>query len=1534
MPHFILAVLVTLSVKAEAQRCEVPVPNAFSCRDLEVWGQFLELLQSNAAAGFPLDSELFEVADILVVQFQTQPDEAHPPEGFFNYLCGGPTETWPLPNKFCLMGYVSALFVRARHLMTMGQAEREAANSDLAYIEPILGKEISLDFLDSSPWPISILDVFLNINQTEFLTYEQYASRNPVRAPAVSLESIHWQMPADIMERLARQATPRDISVAVFGTHATLSLEPVDMLGRSQKIFKLKATFFGVEPRWCEILGLCDLGDSGVTRLLRAAEEDPFAYPWELMSKGLAAVPLEKYALLICTEPVAGCLMLRQLSIRIGQPLPMLGYFGVALLNGCPPQDVPTFWENFKELFGNSAKAILATNNLILSEQIFYQTGHRLPYVRAHGLYTEVTYSPQMIQQVLFWRATVHAAGAVSAAPQLFISTPLEPKERHQEVLPAEPVAQVAQLPRPSLSLRRGHAKEEKEVAPEPQLICTPRTRSPLAVDGEVKSDASKTAKADSGSTRSSISLRPSIKKPDLRRAGSHSSQGSPLPSDGHLNLKIGDVTAPTAPTSKPSNRRPKFQRQMTFAASTKDVESEMRPAKKLFRNATTHFDSKTVTTPEKEKRLAHAVTDPMSGESSPWSRAMTSLNSDSPRAWQEEIAPEAPSEAPSRTTSAVVNLNDLDELGDLPPAEMPVPTEEDVHDLHPTEPLQRARGSYDSLKQSSEGSLQRVPSSSSQRSQRSQSSEPSEHGNLSKELILGFKDKPLATRSHRRPSQADEIAVKGAMRPKKRKNPSKAQLEKPRRGKTAEPRLRRLNSLIELGGARSVSRASSGASGGSRRSSDFKRSPRSSRSPKPSSKEALVQQRQSLRARFASEVPEGELPGRKSGKVTFLRKAWSQARASALLAPLRWYITLQQFNKKTAILSQDDNDPRAKGLRGWDAARALCVGTGRALKDVKNVVSLVKKAADEAYHRHRVQKAIVEEIGTTLRGSMANVSNEMDETIGDVLADLTRLKWLDMTEIGALVCEAILNFDEDENKTITSPASLRDQLLQHCQSLPNREEVLGMDDGEIESLLDNIMHQTERLRDQLRTSVCFSLPDEDAHQHQHHRSKLRQMDSSRLSGMDTLEVAVEERESVESILSRMGSRVDTEPKPLLNPVQEAAAAAAAPKPETPRAPLPVPRILRPATQSPRPRTADKSREENEADDLPLLVSSSSTLPREPRKMPRPTRKQLEMAGFSHAAGLLEVSPLFAYATLRCALYRFLEGIPQYPLNFYFLEGTESVPYKKAASFRAVALLPQDHALMSFFELYSANIPLLMPSAEWMYRLLYMRGQLSVGERWYQSIMPGHEPPFCEFEEADANTTSGTPTAAWGVSAAKAARAAAVQTLRRIVTATDLETAKSMAEATLGLMEDQKFFLAVAANETDQDSATSMGVVRRSHHDTAGHSGPRLQKKGAPWHPYTPFQMSTRDSNDWTRMRKGGWWLRRGHRFDAMRYWHQFSDFARFPGLQYFANIPELLCQAQVMDIPAATQAMYLHNQATLAHSSAFWAHAILELLA
>ena len=50
----------------------------------------------------------------------------------------------------------------------------------------------------------------------------------------------------------------------------------------------------------------------------------------------------------------------------------------------------------------------------------------------------------------------------------------------------------------------------------------------------------------------------------------------------------------------------------------------------------------------------------------------------------------------------------------------------------------------------------------------------------------------------------------------------------------------------------------------------------------------------------------------------------------------------------------QDDDDPRAKGLRGWDAARALCIGTGRALKDSKKIMQLAAGQSIRLSHGYR----------------------------------------------------------------------------------------------------------------------------------------------------------------------------------------------------------------------------------------------------------------------------------------------------------------------------------------------------------------------------------------------------------------------------------------------------------------------------------------------------------------------------------------------------------------------------------------------------
>ena len=43
----------------------------------------------------------------------------------------------------------------------------------------------------------------------------------------------------------------------------------------------------------------------------------------------------------------------------------------------------------------------LAVNNHIIKEQIYYQTGKVVSYIRAHGLYSKMTYSPTKVREVL-----------------------------------------------------------------------------------------------------------------------------------------------------------------------------------------------------------------------------------------------------------------------------------------------------------------------------------------------------------------------------------------------------------------------------------------------------------------------------------------------------------------------------------------------------------------------------------------------------------------------------------------------------------------------------------------------------------------------------------------------------------------------------------------------------------------------------------------------------------------------------------------------------------------------------------------------------------------------------------------------------------------------------------------------------------------------------------------------------------------------------------------------------------------------------
>merc|ERR1719482_293514 len=118
----------------------------------------------------------------------------------------------------------------------------------------------------------------------------------------------------------------------------------------------------------------------------------------------------------------------------------------------------------------------------------------------------------------------------------------------------------------------------------------------------------------------------------------------------------------------------------------------------------------------------------------------------------------------------------------------------------------------------------------------------------------------------------------------------------------------------------------------------------------------------------------------------------------------------------------------------------------------------------------------------------------------------------------------------------------------------------------------------------------------------------------------------------------------------------------------------------------------------------------------------------------------------------------------------------------------------------------------------------------------YQSIAPWHAPYRVEREDPPLETFE-KRTDQNGLGSAKAARGVAEDMLTKALDAEDLASAKMYARLGMELIQDMKYFLAVASNETaDKDSYTSAGTVMRAALPTRAksYSDKRL-------HPYTPF---------------------------------------------------------------------------------------------
>merc|ERR1719316_1976169 len=124
----------------QGQQCSFHIPAAITCAYEGRWAPLRAAAQANAAAGFKPDMELLQLAHDLIMQFEAT---EYPPHGFLNLLCRYSPDAGS--DGFCLYGFVTALYIRARHLMESDDPDmRKMAQNDLQYASVCLGKELSV----------------------------------------------------------------------------------------------------------------------------------------------------------------------------------------------------------------------------------------------------------------------------------------------------------------------------------------------------------------------------------------------------------------------------------------------------------------------------------------------------------------------------------------------------------------------------------------------------------------------------------------------------------------------------------------------------------------------------------------------------------------------------------------------------------------------------------------------------------------------------------------------------------------------------------------------------------------------------------------------------------------------------------------------------------------------------------------------------------------------------------------------------------------------------------------------------------------------------------------------------------------------------------------------------------------------------------------------------------------------------------------------------------------------------------------------
>ncbi|CAK9036757.1 unnamed protein product [Durusdinium trenchii] len=360
-----------------------------SCDGHEAWRSFRGDLQSLRAGAFA-------TADALLVEYFTSVDI-----GNFVAVLTEPQLTRHLQRpQDCVYGVVTALYVRGQELRRQGHVEAAIADWQMAL--QFLGKELGLDFLESTEWPLRSAQILFALAEAKAIvqSWPEIPMRERWNAvdPFSILVDPFWSNCVQVNP--AQKLKERKPNVVLYGYHPVL-VEPVSALSEV-----LQLHWFGVSDRDCAFFKMCNKKstEKPVPARLRFKiyesdvdlneVEDAYRIFWEAeMRLGLRA------DLIICMELRDAFFLWKITEVA------MIYYPAIIFMQDEAMNDysADVLIQQFEELrsqdvlrFGGlqTGTVAMVAQSPYLAASLEYHTGQKLPSVRPLARYVEVKYQP------------------------------------------------------------------------------------------------------------------------------------------------------------------------------------------------------------------------------------------------------------------------------------------------------------------------------------------------------------------------------------------------------------------------------------------------------------------------------------------------------------------------------------------------------------------------------------------------------------------------------------------------------------------------------------------------------------------------------------------------------------------------------------------------------------------------------------------------------------------------------------------------------------------------------------------------------------------------------------------------------------------------------------------------------------------------------------------------------------------------------------------------------------------------------------